>query len=171
MEESGLTKELVKIAGLPENVFELLEKLKELERKGPKSGRACWIDGEECPYGRPRGQFLFRPKQFCRPGVGPGTGCQKINDSEDLTVMKEEALRQEWQEQLSEIVKETTLKLSCEVRTVAESEENKQKKGVFKLAADLIEEREKSERDTQIVGIIREDDLASALEKLEIAID
>ena len=57
MEESGLTKELVKIAGLPENVFELLEKLKELERKGPKSERAGWIDGEECPYGRPRGSI------------------------------------------------------------------------------------------------------------------
>ncbi|MBN2093822.1 MAG: hypothetical protein JW740_00380 [Candidatus Zambryskibacteria bacterium] len=41
----------------------------------------CWVDGSNCPYGNPEGQFNLRPEKFCQLG-----NCNKINIIEgDLT--------------------------------------------------------------------------------------
>lgn len=36
--------------------------------------RACWIDGEYCPFGEPHGQFNRRPLTSCTPH-----GCHKVD--------------------------------------------------------------------------------------------
>ncbi len=41
--------------------------------------RACWLDGDQCPYGSPEGMFKNRPTTFCQYGV-----CRKITEN-DLT--------------------------------------------------------------------------------------
>jgi hypothetical protein len=46
--------------------------------------RDCWLDGEECPYGRPEGKFIFRPMVFCKMPRGRSTGCSKLVDERAL---------------------------------------------------------------------------------------
>jgi hypothetical protein len=63
-----------------------------------KRSEQCWVDGSNCPYGRPEGQFALRPKNFCRPKNNIG-GCIKLNDhSGDVF----EAFREEMPESLSD---------------------------------------------------------------------
>jgi hypothetical protein len=118
--------------------------------------RACWLDGGECPYGRPEGQFLKRPEALCkpcRPPVGAGTnGCSKLNDqSEELGELMSEYLRSGIREELSEKIKKATTKVSSELIALADRAEDNQAKEVLKLAAELIEQEEGDLEDRDIV--------------------
>ena len=118
--------------------------------------KACWIDGSECLYGQPEGQFLLRPRQFCRPTrEQEEVGCGKIDDnSDDLNEIARKLQRREIEITLSAIMGEQVLSLSGEVDVAAESEKDEKKKGVLKLAIAIIEEREKA-KDPFIVKIFR----------------
>ncbi len=133
---------------------ELTKRLLEIAKGGESPGitaieteRACWLDGEECPYGRPGGQFLKRPLAFCkpcRPPAGAGTnGCYKLNNqSEELDELMSEFSRSIIREELSEKVKKATTKVSSELRALADGAEDNQVKETLKLAAELIEQEE-----------------------------
>ncbi len=129
--------------------------------------KACWIDGSECPYGQPGGQFLDRPRLFCRPSRDgkSGTGCSVIDDNlDDLHEVAKGIQRKEIRRALSPIIEERVLLLSGEVDAAAENEKDEEKKGVLRLAAVVIKEREEA-KDPFIVGIFRKDDLVDSLEK------
>ncbi len=108
--------------------------------------RTCWLDGRECPYGNPEGQFLKRPPTFCKPhkSQGHGTnGCLKLNEhSDELDGLLSESLRYEMREELSEKVRQATTKVSHELSAIAEQAESDQTQKVLKLAAELIEKGE-----------------------------
>ncbi|MEK7154053.1 MAG: hypothetical protein AAB792_00655 [Patescibacteria group bacterium] len=132
--------------------------------------RTCWLDGEECPYGRPEGRFLLRPKVFCRPslpsplgGIQPGTGCGKIDGKlPEFDDLARKILGQE----LATVLRNQILKLSGEVEAAADADEKLEEpqKAVLKLAAELIRALEK-QRNWCVVRIFRKDDLLEALEK------
>ena len=150
--------ELTRLAGL----------LLSPKTKSMETPRACWLDGSECPYGQPGGQFLDRPRIFCRPSKEdgtPGTGCSVIDDNlDDLHEVAKEIQRKEIERALSPIMEEQALSLSGEVDAAADNEKDEKKKGVLKLAATVIKEREEA-KDPFIVRIFREDDLVGSLEK------
>ncbi len=149
-------------------VVQLVEFSRKTQSSNQKPNRACWLDGSECSYGQPGGQFLDRPRIFCRPSKEdgtPGTGCSVIDDNlDDLHEVAKELQRKETEEALSAIMEEQTLSLSDEVDAAADNEKDEKKKGVLKLAAAIIKEREGA-KDPFIVKIFREDDLVGSLEK------
>jgi hypothetical protein len=111
-----------------------------LESKGLPS-RTCWLDGEECPYGRPDGQFLKRPERSCVPRTKNKTGCLKLNENSDaLEDMLSEGFIEEAKEKVSEIINRATTSVSNELSALADEAEEGQVKEVLKLAAELVKE-------------------------------
>lgn len=99
---------------------------------------ACWIDHSKCPYGRPGGQFRYRPSGFCRIG-----NCRKLTDARPFLdeVFDMEKEIGDWATQVFEDEKVT---LSSELRNIAETEiEDQQEKAVILLAADILEAESK----------------------------
>ncbi len=137
---------------------ELSKRLLEIARATPGTTapeRVCWLDGEECPYGNPEGQFLKRPLAFCKPNnpQGYGTnGCLKLNEhSDELEGLLSKSLRDEMREGLSEKVRQAITKVSDELSAIAELAESDQIQKVLKLAAALIKGGEEGLVDRDIV--------------------
>lgn len=113
--------------------------------------RACWLDGEECPYGRPGGQFLKRPRVDCKPKTKESMGCSKLSEnSDEFDDLMREDVRESIEEEVSEKVKKAVTKVSSELRALADQADDQEKK-VLKLAAELIEEEEGGLEDRKIV--------------------
>ncbi len=131
MDSQELARRLLEIA-----------KGEETARVGPcviKTERACWLDGEECPYGRPEGQFLKRPGLDCKPRTSEITGCLKLNEnSDELEDMLSRAFLEGLEKDVSEKVKKATTSVSNELSALADDAEDNQAKEVLKLAAELI---------------------------------
>ncbi len=101
--------------------------------------RACWLDGEECPYGRPEGQFLKRPRVDCKPKTKRSMGCSKLSEnSDELDDLMREDVRESIEEEVSEKVSKATTSVSNELSALADDAEGDQAKEVLKLAAELI---------------------------------
>lgn len=127
----------------------------DLESKGMPN-RKCWFDGEECPYGRPNGEFRFRPKTFCQMPFSDGAGCSKLADERELI---EDFFHQfienyNYDERepinvhdLESAVAEQSLTLSDKIRQVTQ-EANEiidlEKKSLLNEAAEIIEKAEES---------------------------
>jgi hypothetical protein len=106
--------------------------------------RACWLDGDECPYGRPEGQFLLRPRHFCRPSGDESYGCRKIDDNiEDLEDLLHSLITEEM-ENLRRAIKaeleRATTRLSDQVRNLANGVDDSLVKGLIELVAEWIKE-------------------------------
>lgn len=135
---------------------ELARRLLEIAKVGPqvlpKPERTCWLDGEECPYGRPEGQFLKRPRVDCKPKTKRSMGCSKLSEnSDEFDDLMREDVRESIEEEVSEKVKKATTKVSRELRALADQTKNDKAKEVLKLAAELIEEEDDGLEDRKIV--------------------
>lgn len=137
MDKQELTERLLEIAGVRQIV-----KVEQIVSRGPGiilSERACWLDGEECPYGgKPEGQFLKRPV-FCVPKTNNREGCLKLSENlDDLEELMREGVREDIEEGVSEKVEKATTSVSNELSALADDAEGDQAKEVLKLAAELI---------------------------------
>lgn len=125
---------------------ELSRRLLEIAKGSPGitiTERACWLDGEECPYGKPEGQLLKRPKSFCKPKGKELTGCPKLNDNlGEIDELTSVSVYQELSGEIEEEIKKATTRVSSELRALADGAESDQVKGTLKLAAELIEKEE-----------------------------
>lgn len=100
---------------------------------------ACWIDGQKCPYGQPRGQFQHRPKIFCVIPIGPGSGCTKLLDNTgEFDQMGRSFIEGEVERRIDSRVDEKEVTLDSELRAVADEVENVEKATLL-LAAELVE--------------------------------
>jgi len=158
---------------------ELARKLTEIAKDSPAitiTERTCWLNGLDCcPYGHPRGQFLLRPRNFCRPsnsGKKTGTGCWIVDEH---LFEFDSLLRRVLGQELAEVLRKNMLKLSGEIEAAADAGEKLEelKKEVIKLAANLVREMEEAEKNSPVKSIeriAREDDLLEAL-KAELGIE
>ena len=141
MDPQELTRKLLEIAGVGKSIA--------------ITKRACWLDGSECPYGMPGGQFINRPVTFCRPNhpTSHGTnGCPRLNDHlDELKKPMAELLGDEIREGFSQKIEKATTKISSELKALADQTRNEPTKGVLKLAAELIEAGEDRLEDRKIV--------------------
>ena len=144
MDKQELTRRLLKIAGM-----------KQIVNRGPSISlieRTCWVDGEECPYGRPEGQFLKRPVRSCVPRTENRTGCLKLNENlDDFEDLMREDVREDLERAVSEKVSKATTTVSSELRALADGAGDGQEKEVLKLTAELIREEESGLENRKIV--------------------
>lgn len=113
--------------------------------------KACWLDGDECPYGQPEGKFRYRPTNFCQVGV-----CMKLDDYvSDFENMSGIYIERLVNKKLIEKLDNEIVTLSSELRVISEEIKNEEKKKLLILTADLIEDDENIEN----VRIIRETDI------------
>ncbi len=141
MDAQELRSRLLEIAGVKQVV-----RVEQVVSRGPGivlSERACWIDGEDCPYGRPGGRFLERPIRSCVPRTDNKTGCLKLNENlDDLEDLMREEVRESIEEGVSEKVSKATTSVSSELFALADDATDEQVKKTLKLAAELIKEEE-----------------------------
>lgn len=110
--------------------------------------RTCWIDGSDCPYGQPEGQFLFRPRQFCRPSREGSSGCRRVDDcSDELKSLVTSILV----EGMEEKIKKAATKVSSELRALADQATGGGAKDLLKMVAELIEKKEFDLENREIV--------------------
>ena len=127
MDAQELNKRLLEIAKGSQNIA--------------KTERACWLDGAECPYGRPGGQFLKRPEKSCVPKTEYKTGCLKLSENlDDFEDLMREDVREDLERAVSEKVNKAATSVSSELSALADNAGNNQVKGVLKLAAELVKE-------------------------------
>lgn len=139
MDKQELTGRLLEIAGVRQIVK--VEQIVNRELGIVLTERTCWLDGEECPYGRPEGQFLKRPRVDCKPRTEKSMGCLKLNEnSEELDGLMREDVREDIEKEVSEKVSKATTSVSNELSALADDVEDDQVKGTLKLAAELIKE-------------------------------
>ena len=121
---------------------ELTRRLLEIAKGSPGiiiTERTCWLDGEECPYGRPEGQFLKRPRADCKPKTKKSAGCSKFNEnSDEFDDLMREDVRKSIEKDVSEKVSKATTSVGNELSALADDAEDDQAKEVLKLAAELI---------------------------------
>ncbi len=150
MDKQELTGRLLEIAGVKQIV-----KVEQIVNREPGivlTERTCWLDGEECPYGRPEGQFLKRPRVDCKPRTEKSMGCLKLNEnSEELDGLMREEVREGIEKEVFERIKKAVTKVSSELRALADRAEDSQEEEVLKLAAELIEKEEGGLEDWKIV--------------------
>lgn len=104
------------------------------------SPKACWLDGQDCPYGQPYGQFRYRPTVFCIIPTRDGSGCTKLLEySDDLDHVGGGFIESEIERRIDERVEEKQVKFDGEVRAVADELDDPAEKETLKLAADIIE--------------------------------
>lgn len=125
----------------PLNINERLLKIIDptLVERGPKE---CWFDGEGCPYGQPHGQFVNRPKAFCRIGT-----CSRLADTHaDMNEVSGNYIERQIESRILELFGKEGATLSSELRVIAseefdpdQDEDNKSKQGILVLAADILE--------------------------------
>jgi hypothetical protein len=96
--------------------------------------RRCWLDGNECPYGQPEGQFRLRPRQFCQPSNGKmsGSGCRVIDDN---LAELEDLITRAMLESMKERIEEATTTISDELESLADQTKDESLKGALKLIA------------------------------------
>lgn len=139
MDAQELNNRLLEIA----NVRQIV-RVEQAVSRGPGivlTERACWLDGEECPYGRPEGQFLKRPTVSCVPRTSEITGCLKLNEaSDELEDLMDGSLLERLEKEVSEKVSKATTSVSSELGALADGAKDDQVKKVLKLAAELIKE-------------------------------
>lgn len=90
---------------------------------------ACWVDGDKCPFGFPRGRFLDRPTSFCHLEEG---GCKR------LQVVGIELQCQESEKSLRSRIEKETVTLTSELTVIAENLAEGPEQEVLELAADII---------------------------------
>lgn len=114
--------------------------------------RNCWLDGTECPYGRPEGKFIFRPVVFCRMPRGKDTGCAKLADKKVLIeifyeqVISDEIAKLRWYinpDELEADVVEQEMLLSDKIREIAEKLPDSDREALER-AAEILEKAEGS---------------------------
>lgn len=129
---------------------QLMTRLFEIIGIDDKHKRVCWLNGDKCPYGQPEGQFLLRPRQFCRPSNGkrPGSGCSVIDDN--LPEL-EDLITGVILESIKEKIEKATTKVSDELESLADQIENELLKKDLKLAARLLAEEKNNLCDREIV--------------------
>ena len=135
--------------------MDTLERLIEIVRqnapealKAPSNTRTCWLDGDECPYGRPDGKFIYRPVISCIIPIKGGNGCSKLFDNTyALDQMRrayiegqtDEGIDKGVQERIDNWVSKEGVTLDSELRVVADELEGVDKV-MLQLAADIIKE-------------------------------
>jgi hypothetical protein len=101
--------------------------------------RACWLDGEECPYGRPEGQFLYRPRHFCYPSREGG--CRKIDDNlEELKDLFYPLIMEDLRRVIEARLERATTRLSDQVKSLADGVNDSLIKGLIGLITEWIKE-------------------------------
>jgi hypothetical protein len=98
---------------------------------------ACWLDGEECPFGRPRGRFANRPRLFCNMNM-----CQKLaRAKEDLREIFGDYFEEIIEDRIAELFDQEGTTLSSMLKTIAREkfEEDDQKREILILAAEILE--------------------------------
>jgi len=137
------------------DIQELNRRLLEIVKGTPTvtiTERACWLDGEECPYGRPEGQLLKRPTVFCRPQSKSRSGCLKLNDHcEELYELMNKSLCYAPKEEIYRKVEKAVTKVSSELGALADQATSCGAKELLKIAAELIEKKDFGLKDREIV--------------------
>lgn len=122
-----------------------IERLVEIVRKNSTGyfdtnvqPRTCWLDGDECPYGRPNGKFNDRPRIFCVIPTDSGSGCDKLSDIiDDLDEIQDNWMKTEIERRMCQKFKENQTNLEGELRTMAHGL-GKVEKEILELAADIV---------------------------------
>lgn len=152
MDSEELNRRLLEIAGASAKSREE-ETAREAARlqEEAKRERVCWLDGEECPYGKPGGQFTMRPTASCRPRTPHGAGCMRFSDIvEELDELASITLLEKLEGEVNEKVEKATTKVSKELWALADGAKDQQVKEILKLASELVEKEEDLE-DREIV--------------------
>ncbi len=123
--------------------------------------RACWFDGEECPYGKPGGQFMQRPAVFCRmpkEGESGRKGCAKTFDHRgellEFSEIHVEGICENLIEpnELESLIGDKGVRLAAMVAKVADNYKDKTQKETLKLAGEILAgEEENDERNPEVI--------------------
>ncbi|MDP3954523.1 MAG: hypothetical protein Q8Q06_03860 [bacterium] len=122
---------------------------------------ACWVDGEKCPFGFPRGRFDQRPISFCVAPSAKNSGCNKLLPlSEVIEDMVGEIKLETKTAEIENEIEKQKVTLESEVRAVADSGDfTEDEKKIVNLASDLIKRHELKTFGDEKSYIVRVDNL------------